>query len=326
MGSARCYNKPYMENWIETISIKKVCAQYRVKIWQCPQFLFMIMGVVITASVLATYILASSYQEPEVAALTVLALSAVLFLIGYMIVRAFEQVAMASKSKSDFISIMSHQLRSPLSAIKWQLNLLLQGPGDISPASMKTYLDTVVEQNERMIRAVNDLLEVNRIEDRDLILRPSKWSLKDLTFKITEEYKKYASAYNVKINLTAEGDAPQVFADEERIKRVVEHLLDNAIRYSMNGGEITVSIEKFGDFIKWKVTDSGRGIPQEEQRRIFEKYFRSPAAARFQTEGSGVGLFISRSIINLSKGDMGFSSEESKGSTFWFTLPTKKPI
>ena len=315
-----------MENWQESINIKKVCARYRIGIWQCPQFLFVIMGAIIIASILTTYVLASEYQEPEIAALIVLVLSSILFLIGYMIVRAFEQVAIASKSKSEFISIMSHQLRSPLSAIKWQLNLLLQGPGVGSAEAMKSYLDTVVEQNERMIRAVNDLLEVNRIEDRDLILRPSRWSLKDLSFKVTEEYKKYASAYNVHINLAAEGDVPQVFADEERIRRVIEHLLDNAIRYSSNGGEITISIEKSGDFVKWQVSDKGRGISQEEQRKIFEKYFRSPAAVRFQTEGSGVGLFISKSIIKLSGGDMNFSSEESKGSTFWFTLPTKKPI
>ena len=314
-----------MANWLKTINIKRVCAQYRVGMWQCPQFLFVVMGAIIIASILTTYIVSSEYQEPEVAALIVLALSAVLFLIGYMIVRAFEQVALSSKSKSDFISIMSHQLRSPLSAIKWQLNLILQGQGG-APDAIRSYLDTVVEQNERMIRAVNDLLEVNRIEDRDLILRPSRWSLKDLTFKITEEYRKYASAYNININLVAEGDSPQVFADEERARRVIEHLLDNAVRYSTSGGDINISIEKSGDFVMWKVTDRGRGISQEEQRMIFEKYFRSPATARFQTEGSGVGLFISKSIIKLSGGDMGFSSGESKGSTFWFTLPTKKPI
>lgn len=309
---------------MKTLNLKKICAEYRVGIWQCPQFLFMMMGVIIIISIIATYVVASAYNEPEVAALIVLALSSVLFLIGYMIVRAFEQIAMASKSKSEFISIMSHQLRSPLSAIKWQLNLLLQSNSNIGEA--RGYLDTIAEQNERMIRAVNDLLEVNRIEDSDLILRPAKWFLKELALKIVGEYKKYASAYNVKINFIAEEDAPQVFADEERIKRVIEHFLDNAIRYSANGGDIHVSIEKAGRFVALKVTDSGRGIPKGEQRRIFEKYFRSPGALRFQTEGSGVGLFISQSIIKLSGGDIGFTSEESKGSTFWFTLPIQKPI
>lgn len=310
-------------NWLATINIRKVCAEYRVALWQCPQFLFVIMGVVIIGAILATYVVASEYQEPEIAALIVLSLSAILFLLGYMIVRAFEQVALASKSKSEFISIMSHQLRSPLSAIKWQLNLILQGQSNV-PAPQGGYLETIIEQNERMIRAVNDLLEVNRIEDRDLILRPTNFSLKDLTFKIAEEYKKYGAAYNVRMNMFAEGDAPRVFADEERIKRVIEHLLDNAIRYSISGGEVSISIEKEGDFVKWKVNDQGHGIPLEEQKRVFEKYFRSPSAARFQTEGSGVGLFITKSIVRLSGGDIGFSSEASKGSKFWFTLPIKK--
>lgn len=316
-----------MENpkysWLDGLNVKKICAQYRVGLWQCPQFLFAVMGFIIIASIIATYAVTNKYQDPEVTALIVLALSAILFFIGYLIVRAFEQAALASKSKSEFISIMSHQLRSPLSAIKWQLNLLLQS-SNLPPETIKGYMETVVGQNERMIRAVNDLLEVNRIEDKDLILRPANFSLKDLTFKIVEEYRKYGAAYNIKINMIIEGDVPRVFADEERIRRVIEHLLDNAIRYSVSGGEIMISIELVGDYIAWRVKDEGRGIPQEEQQRIFEKYFRSPSAARFQTEGYGVGLFIAQSIVKLSCGDIGFSSKESKGSIFWFTLPIKK--
>ena len=271
-------------------------------------------------AILTTYAVAIKYQEPEVAALVVLMLAAALFLVGYLIVRSFEKVALASKSKSEFISIMSHQLRSPLSAIKWQLNMLLQGQSQAGAS--QEYLETIRQQNERMIRSVNDLLEVNRIEDNDLILRPREFSLKELTLKIINEYKNYASAYNVRVALKDGGEPMKIFADEERLGRVIEHLLDNAIRYSTNGGNILVNIEKQNDGkVLWKIADEGRGIPSAEQRLVFEKYFRASDVTRFQTEGSGVGLFIAKSIIKQSGGEMGFSSQESKGSTFWFVLP-----
>src|SRR3989344_2494615 len=169
----QCYTYLYMAlSWSQSINLKKVCAEYRVGLWQCPQFLFLIMGVIIILAIMVTYIVASRYEEPEIASLAVLVLTAILFAIGNLIVRAFEQVALASKSKSEFISIMSHQLRSPLSAIKWQLNMLLSDAQRKTPdaASMQKYLQTVYDQNERMIRSVNDLLEVNRIEDNDLVL------------------------------------------------------------------------------------------------------------------------------------------------------------
>lgn len=315
--------EPEKKRWYDELNLKKTCAEYRVKLYQCPQFLFILMGFIIILAIFATYVVASRYQEPEIAALTVLILSAALLFIGYLIVSAFEQVAVSSRSKSEFISIMSHQLRSPLSAIKWQLNLLAQGQGG-SIDSVKNYLDAMVEQNERMIRAVNDLLDVNRIEDRDLVLRPSAWSMKDMTFKVIDEHQKYAAAHNARLEVMAGDRLPLVFADEEKLKRVIEHLVENAISYNQNGGRIFVSIENYGgDRVFWKITDEGLGLSRDEQKRVFEKFFRSPSAARYRTEGSGVGLFIAKSIIKLSGGDIGFYSQKDKGSTFWFSLPIR---
>ena len=256
------------------------------------------------------------------AAIIVLALAAALFLIGYLVVGSFEKVALASKSKSEFISIMSHQLRSPLSAIKWQLNLILTGDANVPADTMRGYMETIETQNERMIRSVNDLLEVNRIEDNDLALRPAVWQLEALTEKIIGEYTKYASANNVKIVFEKKDmPLPGVYADEGRIRRAAEHLVDNAIRYSINGGRVLLTIKKKSDKILWSVADEGHGVSFEDQKRIFEKFFRSGDATRYQTEGAGVGLFVARYIIRKSGGEIGFSSHLNKGSTFWFTLP-----
>lgn len=281
------------------------------------------MGAIIILAISVTYIVASRYEDPEIASLAVLILTAVLFAIGNLIVRAFEQVALSSRSKSEFISIMSHQLRSPLSAVKWQINFLLSDSTKKAPdaASMQKYLQTVYDQNERMIRSVNDLLEVNRIEDNDLVLRPALFSILETTNKIVGEYKSFAAASNVNIEVNAAGLAPALYADEERIKHVIEHLLDNAVRYSPKGGKVSVSIAVEGGKLIWKITDKGAGIAQKDQQRIFEKFFRSGHALRYQTEGNGVGLFIVKSIIKKSGGETGFTSSLGQGSMFWFTLP-----
>lgn len=314
------------DRWYNSFNLKKICARYRVSIWQCPQFLFLVMGFAIIFAILITYEMAKTYQEPEIAALMVLAVSAALFSIGQVIINSFERIAASSLAKSEFISIMSHQLRSPMSAIKWQLNMFFsENLKTIPPPEKITgFLEGVYEQNERMIKSVNNLLEVNRIEDDDIILNPEFFSLQSLTITVLEEHKKEAAMSNVRIFSFFQSDIPLVYADESRIKRVLEHLLDNAVKYSLSGGEINISIERKGNNVMWKITDHGAGIPQKDQKRVFEKFFRSKNIARYKISGSGIGLFIAKSLVRLSGGIMGFLSMENKGSTFWFSLPVIK--
>lgn len=305
------------QHWYDSIDLDKICSKYRISIWQCPQFLFLVMGAFIITSILVTYQVTRSYQDPEIAALIVLILSAVLFAIGNIIVNSFERVALSLLSKSEFISIMSHQLRSPLSAIKWQLNVL-------STDNFSDYIKGIYEQNERMIHSVNDLLEVNRIDDNDIVLKPVEFSLAELTEKVVNNFQKLSEKNNAKISLLIEPDLPLAYADEERIMDVLEHLIDNAIRYSLGGGEITIGLKRNDKGVLWRIVDQGSGIPKEDQKKVFEKFFRSDNITRYQTIGSGVGLFIAKSIIKLSGGEMGFSSTLNKGSIFWFLLPIKK--
>ena len=134
----------------------------------------------------------------------------------------------------------------------------------------------------------------------------------------------FARASNVEIKIDIKDNLPEILADPSQLKLVVENLLDNAIRYVKAKGKVEVKLEKQNKSIYFEVKDNGVGIPKEDQKYIFQRFFRSANVMRHQTEGSGLGLYIAKSIVEKSGGKIGFESQENKGSTFWFTIPIKQ--
>jgi len=168
---------------------------------------------------------------------------------------------------------------------------------------------------------IDKIITVSKIEQGKLPLKKTKISFKELIEKTVKESKAYAKASNVKIK-TDVSDLPKIFADEGQIREVLENLLNNAIKYSDKKGEVKLLAKTNKQKgIYFEIKDSGVGIPKEDQKYIFSKFFRSGNAIKHQTQGSGLGLYIIKSIIKAHKGKIGFFSEEGKGSTFWFTLP-----
>ncbi len=304
------------------LNVKKRCDASGVGLWQCPHFLFIVMGVLIIAAILATDAVARRYSEPEIAALIVLLVSALLFVIGYVIVRSFENIVEASRLKSEFVSIVSHELRSPLSAVKWSLDLLRSEPNRAgNNGDSYSVLSLIGEQNEKMIRIINTLLEVRRIEDKKIDLEPEKISLAEMTGKIIQNLDSFARASNIKVDLEAKTGSV-VFADPKKLGFVISNLLENALRYSPGGSSVKIEVfEKRGKNF-WRISDHGSGIPTEDREQIFSRFFRSHNVFRYRSGGLGVGLFISKAYIEASGGEMGFSSEDKKGSIFWFSLPS----
>jgi signal transduction histidine kinase len=312
------------KDFLAQLNIIAQCKKYGLSLWQCPQFLFLIMGLIIIGSSLATYAIGQRYiEDPQIVALIVLFITAILFIIAAAIVRSFERLAEANRMKSEFVSIVSHQLRSPLSNLKWVIELLLSGRTNQVTEKQIEYFKILKENSDRMGELISDLLTVSRIEQGKFPLRKEKIFLADLIKKIIKEMEIFAKASNVEIKFKTEKDLPKILADPAQLKLAIENLLDNAIRYIKGKGKVEIKLEKRNKNLYLEIKDNGVGIPQEDQKYVFQKFFRSGNVLRQQTEGSGLGLYITKSIIEKSGGKINFKSQEGIGSTFWLTLPTK---
>jgi two-component system sensor histidine kinase VicK len=155
-------------------------------------------------------------------------------------------------------------------------------------------------------------------------INPQNINLEEITRLVIDDFSNLAKANNVEIILNVNGSIALVKADPERIRSVVQNLVDNAIKYSAAKGKIEITLKEERNKLCFRIKDSGVGIPKKQQKQIFTKFFRSENVLKRQTEGTGLGLFIAKAVIQGSGGKIGFNSEENKGTTFWFSLPIAK--
>ena len=226
--------------------------------------------------------------------------------------------------KSDFITVASHQLRTPISAVRWSLDILLSGKAGSLSEKQKEVAQEAYQNNKFMVKVVNDLLRVSRLEERGIKLAPKPVNLAKLTQKIIKKYQKFAQACNCKITLAGESGLPQAYIDPLQTEVVINALIDNAVRYSKSKGKIKISLKKTKGYLLFKIQDNGIGIPAKQQWLVFSKFFRGDNAMRAQTEGIGLDLYIAKKIIEASAGKINFRSTENKGTTFDVYLPLSK--
>jgi len=232
---------------------------------------------------------------------------------------------LVEKMKSEFVSIAAHQLRTPLSALKWAVSLLMNGDVGRISKEQKEIIGKAYETNERMIVLVNDLLNAARIEEGRMISQPSFIDVSEVIQSTLADLQAKKKEKNFKIAFEAPKESlPKVFVDEEGLKLVVQNLVENAFQYTRPGGDITILCAIQNGNVAFSVQDSGIGIPEQEKERVFTKFFRGENAVRMETRGSGLGLFIARKIVEAHGGKIWFESKEGYGTTFSVSFPSQK--
>lgn len=239
---------------------------------------------------------------------------------------AREREEVVSRMKSEFLSIAAHQLRTPLSAIKWLLRMSLDGDlGKITKEQEGVFRDGY-KMNERMIHVVSDLLDVTRIEEGKFGFHPEEVSLGELVGTAVRSVVPLAKDKDIDLSFRPPSvPLPKARVDPERIGIVLQNILENAVHYTPLGGTVTVEVtEQDNEFLQVSVTDNGVGVRKEDIPRIFTKFFRAKRAIQMNTEGSGLGLYIAKNIIDAHHGKIWVETEEGKGTIFFFTVPITK--
>ncbi|MFH0951532.1 MAG: ATP-binding protein [bacterium] len=226
------------------------------------------------------------------------------------------------RAKTEFVSLASHQLQTPLSAVNWHTEMLLDGaPGPLNK-KQKEFVRAIFEGNQRMIKLVNALLNVSRIDMGTLSVTPKKTNLTKLINTVIEELLFKIDVKDLKI-VKKYVKLPKINIDAQLMSIVLQNVISNAIKYSREKSKVYISTSKDKHYVIIAVKDYGYGIPKAEQPRIFTKLFRADNVKTRKVEGTGLGLYVAKSVIDAFRGKIWFVSEENKGTTFFIAIPLK---
>lgn len=202
--------------------------------------------------------------------------------------------------------------------------MLLDGELGIMNDDQRGFLEDGYESNERMISLIKDLLNVTKIEEGKYLYDIVLYDIEEIIHFAINFYKEEATKKKIKIKFNKQTEKIlKTMLDVEKMKMVIGNLIDNAIKYSLSGTSILISLKYANKAIKFSIKDNGIGISQKQQSRIFDKFFRGVDASKMETVGTGLGLYIAKNIIEAHGGKIWFKSQVNKGSTFYFTIPVK---
>lgn len=232
------------------------------------------------------------------------------------------------KTKDEFLSVASHELRTPMTIIKsylWMISTEKQGELSIK---QKEYIKKAIISTERMIELINDILNISRIEQNAINVVVNRVELVELVTEFVSDFKVKADEKGLKLTITSEKDKHYAYVDTSKLREILLNLVGNAVKYT-DKGEIRIDIQRAGDFAKVSIIDTGIGIKQDGLERLFHKFGRLDSSYQTvaESEGTGLGLYIVKLFIDAMGGKIGvFSEGLGMGSTFWFTLPKKKNL
>ncbi len=238
--------------------------------------------------------------------------------------RLYQQVNKLSKAKSEFISIASHQLRTPLTAIKGYISMIIEGVYGKLSEKQASPLENVYQSSERLIKLVNDLLNLSRLEAGKIEFKPEPAFLENIVFSVAEELKINAEKKGLYMKIMKpSASLPEIMIDQDKLRQVILNIIDNAIKYTQAGG-ITVALKQLDFWVRITVSDTGEGMAKEEMAGLFQTFTRAHAGTRLNIEGAGIGLYVAKKFVEMHKGKIWAESQgRGKGSTFFIELPVK---
>lgn len=224
-------------------------------------------------------------------------------------------------AKNEFIALVSHQLRTPLSAVNWYTEALMGGDLGVLNPQQNEYMQRIVQSNQRMISLVNSILNVSKIEMNTFIIDLKPTDVVKLADDVVHEIIHQAEIKKITFQKKYGVDLTSVVVDERYVRMIIDNLLSNAIKYTPAQGNINLEIVHDVNTLRIIVKDNGYGIPKDEKDKVFSKLFRGHNILDKETDGTGLGLYIVESVVKYANGKVWFESEENKGTTFFVELP-----
>jgi signal transduction histidine kinase/MFS family permease len=235
-----------------------------------------------------------------------------------------EQLQKLDEAKDEFVSMASHQLRTPLTSVKGYISMVLEGDAGKITNVQRQLLSEAFTSSERMVHLINDFLNVSRLQTGKFMLESKAVDLSKVVAQEVDSLQTTAGARGLKLQYRAPSSFPVLYIDEGKIRQVIMNFIDNAIYYSSEETSIRIELATEGGDAVLKVHDTGIGVPKTEQSHLFTKFFRATNARKQRPDGTGVGLFLAKKVIVAHGGSILFESIEGEGSTFGFRLPVKK--
>jgi PAS domain S-box-containing protein len=243
----------------------------------------------------------------------------------YGVARDIHEQKRTEQLKNDFVSVVSHELRTPLTSIRGSLGLIAGGVTGELPEKARALVGIAVKNCERLVRLINDILDVEKIESGQVGFRLAPVELRAVAEQAVEGNRAYAEGYGVTLRLVeaaaGEEAVARVWGDPDRLLQVITNLISNAVKFSPRGGEVEVAVTRGGGEVRVAVTDHGRGVSPEFHQRIFQKFAQADSSSTREKGGTGLGLSISRAIVERLQGRIGFTSDPRVATVFFFDLP-----
>lgn len=304
----------------EDTSIIQQLRRLGLSFWQWPPVIFAIM-IVVTLGV--TFFVSSQFILGIREAVLIVAILGVFYLLfGYFIFSSFRKMVEAQRMEEQMYFLTSKQLKAPLQGLEDAAQFLEK---EMRPDErVRSHISEIQDSTRKMKRAVDFFLQIREFEKGEAEIELESFKLGDLIRSEIEDFNELVRDTGFDLILEIPSNLPRARGNRDKVGIVIQNYIDNAVKYSPAGGRITIKVERRQDEIKFSVSDQGIGISEKDKKFVFKKYFRASNAKGIIGKGTGMGLYISKLIIEACGGEVGFESEKDAGSEFWFTLPASR--